>query len=53
MYILRTNFNIPSLGHDTISHPSKAPTCTEGGWFAHVTCGRCDALATNQSNKSL
>ncbi|MBO7219226.1 MAG: hypothetical protein J6V40_04555, partial [Clostridia bacterium] len=36
------NFNIPALGHATISHPSKAPTCTEGGWFAHVTCGRCD-----------
>ncbi len=30
------------LGHDEIEHDAKAPTCTEGGWKAYVTCSRCD-----------
>ena len=30
------------LGHDEIEHEAKAPTCTEIGWDAYVTCSRCD-----------
>ena len=30
------------LGHDEIAHDAKAPTCTEKGWNAYVTCTRCD-----------
>ena len=30
-----------TLGHDEISHDAKAPTCTEVGWDAYVTCSRC------------
>ena len=28
-------------GHDTIDHKAQAPTCTEIGWNAYVTCSRC------------
>ena len=31
-----------ALGHDEVSHTAKAPTCTEIGWDAYVTCSRCD-----------
>ena len=31
-----------ALGHDTIDHEAQAPTCTEIGWEAYVTCSRCD-----------
>ena len=31
-----------ALGHDEIDHSAKAPTCTEIGWEAYVTCSRCD-----------
>ncbi len=31
-----------ALGHDEVSHEAKAPTCTEIGWDAYVTCSRCD-----------
>jgi len=31
-----------ALGHDEIPHDAKAPTCTEIGWDAYVTCSRCD-----------
>lgn len=31
-----------ALGHDEISHEGKAPTCTNDGWKAYVTCSRCD-----------
>ena len=34
--------DIVALGHDEIVHEAKAPTCTEIGWDAYVTCGRCD-----------
>ena len=34
--------NIPALGHDEVTHDAKAPTCTEIGWDAYVTCSRCD-----------
>lgn len=33
---------IPALGHDTINHEAKVPTCTEIGWNAYETCSRCD-----------
>ena len=29
------------LGHDTVEHAGKAPTCTEEGWNDYVTCTRC------------
>ena len=31
-----------ALGHDEVEHEAKAPTCTEIGWDAYVTCSRCD-----------
>lgn len=31
-----------ALGHDKVNHGAKAPTCTEKGWNAYVTCSRCD-----------
>ena len=34
--------DIEALGHDEIDHEAKAPTCTEIGWDAYVTCSRCD-----------
>ena len=33
---------IPALGHETISHEGKEPTCTEVGWKEYETCSRCD-----------
>ena len=33
---------VPALGHDEVAHEAKAPTCTEIGWEAYVTCSRCD-----------
>ncbi|MBQ7283762.1 MAG: hypothetical protein IJW74_02775, partial [Oscillospiraceae bacterium] len=33
---------IPALGHDEVNHDAKAPTCTDIGWDAYVTCKRCD-----------
>ncbi len=33
---------IPALEHDLIPHEAKAPTCTEAGWEAYVTCKRCE-----------
>ena len=30
------------LGHDEVAHEAQAPTCTEIGWDAYVTCSRCD-----------
>ncbi len=37
-----TDSYVDALGHDAIPHDSKAPTCTEIGWSAYVTCLRCD-----------
>ena len=31
-----------ALGHDEQPHAAQAPTCTEHGWDAYVTCSRCD-----------
>ena len=33
---------VPALGHSEIINEAKAPTCTEKGWDAYVTCSRCD-----------
>ena len=33
---------LPALNHDEVAHEAKAPTCTEIGWDAYVTCSRCD-----------
>ncbi len=30
-----------ALGHDIKNHEQKAPTCTEVGWNAYDSCGRC------------
>lgn len=38
---------IPALGHDYEHHDGKAPTCTEGGYDAYDTCGRCDYTTYN------
>ncbi len=34
--------DVAALGHDEVNHDAKAPTCTEIGWSANVTCSRCD-----------
>ena len=31
-----------ALPHTEVSHEAKAPTCTEKGWDAYVTCSKCD-----------
>ena len=33
---------IPKMGHNIVSHESKAATCTEKGWEAYEECTRCD-----------
>ena len=33
---------VNALGHATVQHGAKAPTCTEIGWKAYETCSRCD-----------
>ena len=33
---------VDPLDHDYINHDAKAQTCTEIGWEAYQTCGRCD-----------
>ena len=38
----RETKTIDTLGHDVIEHDAQAPTCTEIGWGAYVTCSRCD-----------
>jgi len=40
--LARDSFVIDALGHDKIVHEAQAPTCTEIGWNAYVTCSRCD-----------
>ena len=36
------DLTIHALGHDEINHEMKAPTCTQIGWEAYVTCSYCD-----------
>ena len=38
----RRTVTIAALWHDEIRHEAQAPTCTEIGWSAYVTCSRCD-----------
>ena len=33
---------IKASGHAEVKHDAKAPTCTEKGWDAYVTCKNCD-----------
>ena len=35
------NETIDALGHDSVHHDAKAPTCTESGYDAYDTCTRC------------
>ena len=39
---------VNELGHAETSHAAKAPTCTEIGWDAYVTCSRCDYNTYNE-----
>ncbi len=41
---------VAALGHDEIAHEAKAPTCTEKGWNAYVTCSRCDYTTKTELN---
>ena len=38
---IKDMYYVPAIGHDTIHHDAKAPTCTEIGWDAYDTCSRC------------
>ncbi len=40
--ILVAQTEVAALGHDEVHHDAKAPTATEVGWEAYVTCSRCD-----------
>ena len=40
-----------ALGHDEIPHVAQAPTCTEIGWDAYVTCSRCDYTTYAEKEK--
>ena len=40
--ISRNKVTVDALGHEEVEHEEKAPTCTEIGWDAYVTCSRCD-----------
>ena len=37
--------------HDEIAHEAQAPTCTENGWEAYVTCSRCDYTTYEEKAK--
>ena len=37
-----TSKDVPATGHSEVSHNAQAPTCTDIGWNAYVTCGNCD-----------
>ena len=39
---------VDPLGHDEIEHDAQAPTCTEKGWDAYVTCSRCKYTTYNE-----
>ncbi|MBO5867090.1 MAG: hypothetical protein J6Q55_03475, partial [Clostridia bacterium] len=34
--------HVQANGHTEVEHDAKAPTCTEIGWGAYVTCSSCD-----------
>ena len=33
---------LPIIPHSEVYHNAKAPTCTNVGWHAYVTCSKCD-----------
>ena len=39
---------VDALGHDEIEHVAQAPTCTEIGWDAYVTCSHCEHSTYNE-----
>ena len=39
---------VDALDHDEIGHIAQAPTCTEIGWDAYVTCSRCNYSTYNE-----
>ena len=39
---------VDPLGHDEVEHDAQAPTCTEKGWDAYVTCSRCNYTTYNE-----
>lgn len=39
---LNTSRTIPALGHAWRQYEAQAPTCTEIGWNAYLTCSRCN-----------
>ena len=38
----RETITVDALDHDEIEHVAQEPTCTDFGWYAYVTCSRCD-----------
>ena len=36
------HYSVCYWGHNEVTHKAKAPTCTDIGWDAYVTCSRCD-----------
>lgn len=42
----------PPLGHSEVTHAAKAPTCTQIGWDAYVTCSRCDYTTYKEKSAS-
>lgn len=38
----RTRKSVSATGHREVSHNAKAPSCTQVGWNAYVTCENCD-----------
>ena len=51
--VCRSNYGEPDPNaHDLVSHSAQAPTCTEPGWNAYITCKRCD-YSTYAEKKAL
>ena len=40
--IISAQQEIAKLPHSTVTHAAQAPTCTQPGWNAYVTCKNCD-----------
>ena len=41
-YDSQRNESILSLGHDTIKHNKRNPSCTSAGWYSYEECTRCN-----------
>ena len=50
--ISRTTKSVPKLAHSEVSHSAKAPTCTEIGWDAYVTCENCEYTTYSEIAKA-